>query len=87
MDPAQAHHDGLHGVQELRDLELLVRSSTPLIVVETHEEERILQLITRLAHRLPKPLFKWTSLTTPLVPAYIYISSSMFQCISDFSIK
>lgn len=60
MDPTHAHHDGRHGVQELRDLELLVRSSTPLIVVETHEEERILQLITRLALRLPKPLFKWT---------------------------
>lgn len=60
MDAAHAHHDGRSGAHELHDLELLVRSSTPLIIVETHEEERILQLITRLALRLPKPLFKWT---------------------------
>ena len=59
MDAAKAHQDGQY-VQELHDLELLVRSSTPLIIIETHEEERILELLTRLSLRLPKPLFKWT---------------------------
>ena len=46
---------------ELRDLELLIRSSVPIIVVETHEERRILDALAKAAvGGLYKPLFRWT---------------------------
>jgi len=47
-------------VESERDLELLIRSRIPLIVVETHEERRLLDLARRLAVALRLPVFKWT---------------------------
>jgi len=35
-----------------RDLELLVRSRIPLIVIETYEEQRVLELARRLSRGL-----------------------------------
>ncbi len=47
---------------ELRDLELLIRSSVPIIVVETHEEPRAVEAFKRLAlTRVRRPLFRWTA--------------------------
>jgi hypothetical protein len=45
---------------ELSDLELLVRSQLPVLVVETHEEPRAVELLKRLALKLIKPLFAWS---------------------------
>ena len=46
---------------ELRDLEHLINSSVPIIVVETHEEKRIIEVFTRLVlTHLYRPLFRWT---------------------------
>ena len=42
------------------DLELLIRSKTPLITIETHEERRVLELIKRMVLRVHLPLFVWT---------------------------
>ena len=45
---------------EQNDLELLLRSQTPIVVIESLEEPRILQLFTRLGLRLGQAVFQWT---------------------------
>ena len=47
-------------MQNLNDLELLLRSSVPIIVIESHEEVRLLELFNRIIKNIPKPLFLWT---------------------------
>lgn len=47
-------------MNDLHELELLLRSSTPVIVIETVEEVRLLQLLKHLSPRLPQPLFQWS---------------------------
>jgi len=42
------------------DLELILTSHIPLIVIESHEEKRVLELLTQHTVKLAKPLFKWT---------------------------
>jgi hypothetical protein len=42
------------------DLALLVRSHIPIIIIESHEERRILDLLCELAIELNKPIFHWT---------------------------
>jgi SpoVK/Ycf46/Vps4 family AAA+-type ATPase len=47
-----------------RDLEIVLRSGVPIIVIETAEEDRFLKLLTRIAIDSPKadyrPLYRWT---------------------------
>lgn len=45
---------------EIHDLSLIIDSQIPLIVIETHEERRALDMITRLALKKSLPLFNWT---------------------------
>jgi SpoVK/Ycf46/Vps4 family AAA+-type ATPase len=45
---------------DLHDLELILRSETPLLLIESREEPRILELFTRLGMRLGEPVFRWT---------------------------
>ena len=47
-------------MQELHDLDLLLRSHTPILVIESREEPRIVQLFTRLALRRGRPGYRWT---------------------------
>jgi len=47
-------------MNELHDLELTLRSSTPILIIESLEEMRIVQLFTRLALRLGEPVFQWS---------------------------
>jgi AAA+ superfamily predicted ATPase len=44
----------------VRDLELLIRASHPLIVLETAEPERVEPLVGWVADRLSLPLLRWT---------------------------
>ncbi len=44
----------------LRTLQILISSRTPLIAIETLEEERVEQVLERVAQRLRIPLFVWT---------------------------
>jgi SpoVK/Ycf46/Vps4 family AAA+-type ATPase len=44
----------------LRTLEILITSRTPLIAIETLEEERVEQALERVAQRHRIPLFVWT---------------------------
>ena len=44
---------------ELNDLKVLIKSKTPIIVIETHEEARVLKLFMQLVNELPNQLYKW----------------------------
>jgi hypothetical protein len=44
----------------LRTLQILISSRTPLMAIETLEEERVEQALERVAQRLRIPLFVWT---------------------------
>jgi SpoVK/Ycf46/Vps4 family AAA+-type ATPase len=45
---------------DLHDLELMLRSETPILLIDSLEEGRILELFTRLGMRLAEPVFCWT---------------------------
>lgn len=45
---------------EIRDLKLLMRSQMPLIIVESNEEKRVIDLFKRTVQTLRKPLFQWS---------------------------
>jgi len=45
---------------EYRDITLLLRSHTPLLVLETHEERRALDLIKNISIDIDMPVFKWS---------------------------
>lgn len=47
-------------MHDAHDLEVLLRSRTPLIAIETLEEERVLDLCKKPAINLQRPLFRWT---------------------------
>ncbi|MEW7980809.1 MAG: hypothetical protein AB2813_13710 [Candidatus Sedimenticola endophacoides] len=47
-------------MRELHDLELILRSDTPIITIESLEEARVLHLLTQLALRLGEPMFHWS---------------------------
>lgn len=42
------------------DIEVLIRSRTPIIVISSHEEDRARQLVSKIAMALFKPIFSWT---------------------------
>ena len=44
---------------EQNDLALLIRSKNPIVVIETHEEQRALELLTTIAISKNLPLFAW----------------------------
>lgn len=45
---------------QMRELEILVRSHHPLLLVETAEEDRVHLLMRHTAERIGMPLFSWT---------------------------
>ncbi len=45
---------------DLHDLELLLRSDTPIVLIESIEEPRVIDLFGRLAIRLSEPTFSWS---------------------------
>ena len=47
-------------MSDVRDLELLIKSKVPIIVVESHEEVRVLQILDKIGARLRMPVFRWT---------------------------
>lgn len=47
-------------IQRERELELLINSRTPIITVETPEEDRIEQLLLAVAVRMGVPFFTWS---------------------------
>lgn len=47
-------------MHEANDLELLIRSRIPIIVIQTHEEMRVLELFRHVVWKSPSMLYKWT---------------------------
>ena len=47
-------------MSDSRDLELILKSHVPIVVIETREERRAVELIQSMQFRLGMPLFKWT---------------------------
>ncbi|MGD2056121.1 MAG: AAA family ATPase [Gammaproteobacteria bacterium] len=50
-------------MNDLHDLELLLQSRVPLIVIETRDEKRVTRLFANLAVRLAVPVMAWTATT------------------------
>ena len=48
-------------MEDLHDIELMVKRGVPLIAIESYEEPRVLQLCTRLAMKTYQTLYRWTS--------------------------
>lgn len=46
---------------DLHDLELLLRSDTPIVLIESIEEPRVLEVFAGLAIRISEPAFRWTA--------------------------
>jgi SpoVK/Ycf46/Vps4 family AAA+-type ATPase len=50
-------------INDLHDLELLLRSRVPIITVETRDEQRVTQLFSRMGIKLALPVMSWTATT------------------------
>lgn len=48
---------------DLKDLELIIESGTPIVLIETDDETRVEGLFQRLSTRLDRPLFRWSVAT------------------------
>lgn len=42
------------------DISLIINSHVPIVVIESHEELRVLKLVSKIAWRIAKPVFKWS---------------------------
>jgi hypothetical protein len=47
-------------MQNLKDLEQLIKSSVPVIVIETKEERRLMGMFNHLSGYITRPLYRWT---------------------------
>lgn len=47
-------------MQDIRDLTSVLRSNTPIVVIETYEEYRVVELLKRIASVLYQPVFTWS---------------------------
>lgn len=47
-------------MQNLKDLELLLKSTVPVIVIKTREENRVMGLFDHIIQIVTKPVFRWT---------------------------
>ena len=45
---------------DTQDIELLIKSRTPIIAMESHEELRVLTTLLAIAKRLDQPVFRWS---------------------------
>lgn len=67
-------------MDELNDIELMIKKGTSLITIESYEEPRVLELCTRLAIKTYRKLYRWTN-TDGLINGAItqYVSSPVLQ--------
>jgi hypothetical protein len=47
-------------MEDLNDIELMVKKGSSLIAIESYEEPRVLELCTRLAIKTCRPLYSWS---------------------------
>jgi hypothetical protein len=50
-------------MDDTHDLELLLRSRVPLIIIETRDEKRVVRLFAKLAISLAIPVMAWSATT------------------------
>ena len=49
-------------MNDIHDIALLIKSRTPIILIESHEEQRVTNLIWRAARDSNKPIYQWSAL-------------------------
>ena len=59
------------------DISLLLRSHTPILILETHEEMRAIELMQDIADNMGYPLFKW-SITTGMQRLDLNLDAQVF---------
>ena len=71
------------------DLEIILKSHIPIVVIETREERRAVQLIQTLQFKLGVPIFKWTVslLIIESLPMIHSLPSVIGRSILDFPLK
>ncbi|MBW8183417.1 AAA family ATPase [Shewanella nanhaiensis] len=47
-------------MQDIRDLTSVLRSNTPIVIIETYEEYRAIELLKKVSSVLYQPLFSWS---------------------------
>lgn len=47
-------------MSDVKDLQLLLKANTPIIVIETSEETRVIDMLQRTVVGINKPLYSWT---------------------------
>ncbi|WP_108944413.1 AAA family ATPase [Shewanella halifaxensis] len=47
-------------MQDIQDLTAVLRSNTPIVVIETYEEYRVIELLKKVSNILFQPLFSWS---------------------------
>lgn len=57
---AHSPGEGRQMNSDAHELEVLIRSRVPIVVIESHDENRALSLIRSLETRLGRPLFAWS---------------------------
>ncbi|MCG9745419.1 AAA family ATPase [Shewanella sp. Isolate8] len=65
-------------MQDIRDLTAVLRSNTPIVVIETYEEYRVIELLKRVSTILYQPLFTW-SITQGLARADVKMGTQKFN--------
>jgi hypothetical protein len=58
--PMRAHLEGGISESPLHDLEALIRSRTPLIIVESNEEPEVVRIVRGIGRRLQIKTYRWT---------------------------
>ena len=50
-------------MEDVNDIELIIKKGSPLVVIESYEEPRVLELCTRLAIKTFTVLYSWRCTT------------------------
>ncbi|GIU22136.1 AAA family ATPase [Shewanella schlegeliana] len=66
-------------MQDIQDLTAVLRSNTPIIVIETYEEYRVIELLRKVSNILYQPLFSW-SITQGLMRVDGGMGRQKFNC-------
>lgn len=66
-------------MQDIQDLSAVLRSNTPIIVIETYEEYRVIELLRKVSNILYQPLFSW-SVTQGLMRVDSGLGRQKFNC-------
>lgn len=66
-------------MQDIQDLTAVLRSNTPIVVIETYEEYRVIELLRRVSNILFQPLFSW-SVTQGLTRVDSGLGRQKFNC-------